>query len=146
MSALALLTGRLAAGVWKGGTMPATELVAFARGLGWPIRSGEISAFDDKAAYLTQLGELAEVPDYVRPNWDSLADGLRDTDVQQRQLLVIETDAPTPFDALAVEVLDEAAAFWAAHGATMQVVWFGPIEAPALDQIDPLRRSRSRTV
>lgn len=126
--------------------MTGTDLSVLAKGLGWPVRSGEISASDDKAAYLTQLGELAGVPDYVRPNWDSLADGLRDTDVDERQLLVIETNAPTPFDTIAVEILDEAAAFWAVHGATMQVVWFGPIDAPALDQIDPLRRSRSRTL
>lgn len=146
MSALALATGRLAPGVWRGGTMPSGPLRSLAEGLGWPVRGGHITAAEDKAEYLTQLGSIAGVPDYVRPNWDSLADGLRDTGITQRQLLVIESSAPTPFDALAVEVLDEAALFWAGQGATMQVVWFGPITAPTLDEIDPPRRSRVQSV
>lgn len=144
MSALALVTGRLAPGVWRGGAMSAAELTSLAEGLGWPVRGGVITATEDKANYLTQLGLIAGVPDYVRPNWDSLADGLTDTDIRTRQLLVIQTDVPTAFDAIAVDVLSEASTFWAKHGSTMQVVWFGPVDAPALDDIDPERRSRSR--
>lgn len=142
MSGLALATGRLAGGVWRGGSMSRSELTSLASGLGWPVRQGRIEAIDDKAAYLNALGTLAGVPDYVRPNWDSLADGLRDIEIVSRQLLAIETDQPTAFDATAVEILDEAVSFWESQRSTLQVVWFGPIEAPDLDQVDPVKRSR----
>ena len=142
MSALALVTGRLAPGVWRGGSMPSSDLAALADGLGWPVRRGEISTTDDKATYLEQLGTIAGVPAYVRHNWDSLADGLTDTGISSRRLLVIETSSPMPFDAIAIEVLEDAIRFWAKQGATMQVAWFGPVTAPALDDVDPVRLSR----
>lgn len=144
MSGLALLTGRLAPGVWRGGSMPSAELTTVAESLGWTVQRGSISTTEDKVGYVTQLGAIAGVPAYVRPNWDALADGLRDTGIENRRLLVIETEAPMPFDATAVEILDEAISFWSRHEATMQVVWFGPVEAPALDHVDPVRRSRTQ--
>jgi len=142
MSGLALVTGRLAPGVWRGGSMPRTELTNLARGLGWIVHEGQISAVEDKATYLDELGAIAGVPDYVRPNWDSMADGLRDTGITTPRLLVIQTNRPTPFDATAIEILDEAVGFWAVHDAIMQVAWFGPVEAPDLDQVNPDKRSR----
>lgn len=124
--------------------MPSNELTTLAEGLGWTVRRGQIDSTDDKAAYLARLGAIAGVPDYVSANWDAMADGLRDTGIENRRLLVIETEQPMSFDTAAIEVLDEAAAFWSAQAATMQVVWFGPVDAPELDQIEPVRRSRSR--
>lgn len=124
--------------------MPSAELTTLAESLGWTVRRGRIDSTDDKADYLARLGAIAGVPDYVRPNWDAMADGLRDAGIQNHRLLVIETEQAMRFDATAIEVLDEAAAFWRAQAATMQVVWFGPIDAPELDQIEPVRRSRSR--
>jgi len=117
--------------------------VTLAQGLGWDLRHGRIDTVDDKPAYLARLGSIAGVPSYVRANWDSLADGLRDTDITRRRLLVIETDVPTPFDATAIDILNEAVTFWSSHGQTMQVVWFGPVQAPDLDQVNPNRRSRN---
>lgn len=142
MSALAMVTGRLAPGVWRGGSMSSTDLTTLAEGLGWVVRRGQIDATEVKADYLAQLGTIAGVPSYVRSNWDSLADGLRDTGIETRRLLAIEAILPTPFDATAIEILDEAVTFWHAQGKTMQVVWFGPVDAPDLDEIDPIRRSR----
>lgn len=142
MSALALVTGRLAPGVWRCSSMSGTDLTSLAQGLGWPVVHGEITSTDDKAAYLAQLGAIAGVPGYVRPNWDSLADGLCDTNIGSRRLIVLETSQPTAFDATAIEILDDAASFWAKHGAVMQVAWCGPVTGPALDDIDPVRLSR----
>lgn len=144
MSALALVTGRLAPGVWRADAMSRIDLAALADGLGWSIRTGTIAATGDKAIYLGSLGTLAGVPEYVRPNWDSLADGLRDTGIEGQHLLLIETNEVTPFDDIAVDILEEATAFWAKQGEMMQVVWFGPVTAPRLDQIEPTRMSRSR--
>lgn len=144
MSALGLVTGRLAPGVWRADATSRIDLATLASGLGWSIRTGLIAATGEKSVYLSSLGLLAGVPDYVRPNWDSLADGLRDTGIEGRRLLLIETSESMPFDAIAVDVLQEAAIFWARQGEMMQVVWFGPVTAPQLDQIDPARTSRSR--
>lgn len=143
MSALGLGVGRLAPGVWRGGSTSPADLVSLAEGLGWSVRQGTIDHTDDKAVYLTQLGAIAGVPSYVRSNWDSMADGLRDTGIMGRRLVVIETSAAMPFDSTAIGVLNEAVAFWARQNATMQVVWFGPVAAPALDGVDPVKRSRS---
>lgn len=124
--------------------MSSGELATLAEGLGWDVKHGHLDPTNDKAAYITKLGSIAGVPSYVRPNWDALADGLKDTSIERRRLLVIETNHPTPFDATAVEILNEAVTFWAKHNRIMQVVWFGPVEAPELDQVDPVRRSRNR--
>ncbi len=144
MSALALVLGRLAPGVWRGGTQTSGELVRLAESLGWDVRSGTLDAPDDKTGYLESLGTIAEVPAHVRPNWDAMADGFRDLSFDRRLLLVIDAPSLSAFDGIAVEILDEAVTFWAAHGATLQVVWSGPIQAPGLDDVDPVKRSRTR--
>lgn len=141
MSALALVAGRLAPGVWRSDSTARPEVAALAAGLGWSVRSGTIET-EDKADYLRRLAEIAEAPSYVQPNWDSVADGLRDLTFERRCLILVETQRPNPLDTTAIEVLDEAAVFWARQAKVLQVIWFGASSAPALGEVDPTRASR----
>ncbi len=141
MSVLALLSGRLAPGVWSSSATP-TDVEDLAVGLGWTVHS--VRTCGDKTQLLTDLGRAVGVPSYVRPNWDSLADGLRDISLAPgaRHLVVVDAPDPTPLDVTMIEILDEAATFWRRFDATFQVIWIGSAAAPRLDQIDPIKASR----
>lgn len=141
MTLLALLSGRLAPGVWRSNAAP-SDVRDLAVGLGWTVDA--VGTNDDKAQFLSDLGHTVGVPDYVRPNWDSLADGLRDISLApgERRLLVVDAPQPTAHDETMIEILDEAAAFWRRFGATFQIVWIGASTAPHLDAIDPVKASR----
>lgn len=142
MSRLGLVTGRLAPGVWRTDAGDRSELANLAAGLGWDVRSGAIEHSADKRAYITRLAELVCAPRYVRANWDSLADGLRDLSIGDQSMWLIEPTDVSPFDAIAVEIFGATAEFWERHGTHLSVVWFGSAPAPRLEDIDPPRRSR----
>jgi hypothetical protein len=141
MSLLALLTGRLAPGVWRS-EAPVTEVQDLSVALGWTVNTTTTS--ENKTDFLDLVGRSVGVPAYVRPNWDSLADGLRDIslDAGDRRLLIVDAAQATSHDQTMIEILDEAAAFWHRWGATFQIVWIGEATAPRLDQVDPVKVSR----
>jgi len=142
VSFLALVTGRLAPGVWRTDPGARDELATLASGLGWNVRSGAIPVIDDKQAYITALAEILDAPSYVRSNWDSLADGLRDVVLDRHALWLIEPAGASSFDAVAQGVLEDTIDFWERNGRLVTVVWFGALQAPQLDDVDPPRRSR----
>lgn len=141
MSVLSLLSGRLAPGVWRSDVTP-TEIHDLAVGLGWTVDMTTTS--EDKTELLTRVGSAVGVPGYVRPNWDSLADGLRDLSLAHgaHHLLIVDGSRITPHDQTMIEILDEAAVFWHRFGAAFQIVWIGAASAPRLEQVDPVKASR----
>lgn len=141
MSLLSLLSGRLAPGVWRSDATSA-EVHDLAVGLGWTVDMTTTS--EDKTEFLTRVGSAVGVPGYVRPNWDSLADGLRDVSLADgaRYLLIVDGSRATPHDQTMIEILDEAAAFWHRFGAAFQTVWIGAASAPRLELVDPAKASR----
>jgi len=152
VSLLALLTDRLAPGVWRLDHEP-NGLGALAAGLGWTVR--QFRVVDDKAELISALGTAVGVPDHVRGNWDSLADGLTDIawDSERRLLVVADrtvADEPAVDGAetgahvvVLTSVLNDAAAYWNRHGAVFQVVWIGEGSAPQLADVEPISVRRS---
>lgn len=140
MTLLGLLTDRLAPGVWRSDDEP-DDVDGSARALGWDVRRVVLS--DDKGRVITDLAEAAGAPGYVRANWDSLADGLKDIDAPDghRLLLVIET-AGSAHDSTVVDILNEASSFLARFGTRLQIVWIGPGDAPHVEAVHPIRSSR----
>ena len=141
---LALLTHRLAPGVWQadGNADDIASIERLADGLGWDVRI--FATDDDKAVTIESVGRAARVPPYVRSNWDSLNDGLRDISEPRNDQLLLIADAATATanDAVLIEILDDAAQFWRAHGVEFCVVWVGPGDGPRLDAVEPIRASR----
>ncbi len=146
MSVLALLTGRLAPGVWHldpdADEADPTTIARLADGLGWDVRPFIVAP--DKADLIDAVGEAARVPSYVRSNWDSLEDGLRDIAPPRNDRLLLIADAPTvtAVGDVLIEILDGIARFWHGHGVRVCVVWIGPGPGPRLDAVSPIRASR----
>ncbi len=141
---LALLTHRLAPGVWQidGNADDIVSIERLADGLGWDVQT--FATDDDKAATIESVGRAARVPPYVRSNWDSLNDGLRDISRPRNNqlLLIADAAAVTANDHVLIEILDDAAQFWGRHGVRFCVVWVGPGAGPRLDAVEPVRASR----
>ncbi len=144
MSLLALLTHRLAPGVWQidGNAADIAAIEHFADGLGWDVRT--FATDDTKAATIESVGRAARVPSYVRSNWDSLNDGLRDISRPRNSQLLLIADAATVTanDQVLIEILDDASQFWDRHGVRFYVVWVGPGAGPRLEAVEPVRASR----
>lgn len=144
MTLLALLTDRLAPGVWHidPNVADPAAIEELADGLGWDVR--HFSPDDDKAATIRDVCDAAGAPGYVRSNWDSLEDGLRDIarPRNDRLLLIADSSTATAFDDVVIDILDNTARFWDRYGIRIVVVWVGPGSGPRLDAVAPVRASR----
>ena len=138
---LALLTDRLVPGVWRV-EEPPPGLDDLATGLGWAVAT--VSADTDKAGLIGDVSAALGAPDYVRANWDSLADGLTDLTPPPGRRLLVVVDAPheTRDGLVLSDILADTIAFWWPEGVVMQVLWIGPGAAPLLDDVDPIRADR----
>jgi hypothetical protein len=140
MTLVGLLTGRLAPGVWRVDEEP-SGIESLAAGLGWTVR--RFSTDEDKGRLIGAVADAAGAPSYVRGNWDSIADGLKDIEPPAggRLLLLAETSG-TAHDQILTDILDEACAFLSRFDVHLQVLWVGPGEAPHLTAVDPIRANR----
>lgn len=136
---LALLTGRLAPGVWSCPEAP-DDLAALVTGLGWTPIVLDLRRSPDKPQILACLAAEAGFPDYYRPNWDATADCLKDLS-GRKWLVIVRADGVDPGVApvaVLLDVLSEVSGFWARHGRNFSTLWIGrpaPEESLALAEV-----------
>lgn len=140
MTLLGLLTGRLAPGVWRVDEEP-DGIDSLATGLGWTVR--RFRTDEDKGRLISAVADAAGTPSYVRGNWDSIADGLKDIEPAGGRLLLLAETSGTAHDPILTDILDEACAFLSRFDVHLQVLWVGPGAAPQLTAVDPIRANRS---
>lgn len=136
----ALLAGRLAPAVYRWErAWPAARIRVDAERAGWRPAYVDGRDADDKAAFLDELAEALDFPDWFGGNFDALADCLRDLTSAGGVLLVWESwstlaeQDPGSF-AIAVEVLGERAADPAADPFAVLLCGEGPpVGVPDLD-------------
>lgn len=139
---IALLTGRLASGVWSISDADPDAVRVLAHGMGWTVATVEVAAGIDKAELLGRLARSVGFPTHYRANWDATADCLKDLPgpADARWLLLFDARAirsvPPPVVTL-VDVIDEAATFVEHHGGRLFALWIGPPldVAPALSDL-----------
>lgn len=139
LTELALLTGRLAPGVWRTDEEP-DRVESLATGLGWTTR--RVVVRPDKEQLISDVADATGAPAYVRSNWDSLADGLKDIEPPGGRLLLLAESSGTVHDEILIDILDEAARFLDRFGVQLQILWIGLGPSPHLAAVDPIRASR----
>ncbi len=138
----ALLTGRVAAGIWSLPRLP-DDLDARIRGLGWfPIvAEGDLASKD---AFLAALRAAAEFPDWVGNNWDAFEDAMTDLSWLPPGPLLVVVPATVP--TMAIDILGDVSGFWERRHRRFGAVVHGELPEgraatlPRLDQLPILVR------
>ena len=100
-------------------SLPISMLGTAAREAGYYFAEIDLADAYDKNSFLQALADALEFPDWFGHNWDALEDCLMDLSwLDAPGFVLVLTDADTIMDenpddfAEAIEVFDEAAAYW----------------------------------
>lgn len=94
----------------------------------------QLGTVETKQTLLAHLGKAFSLPDYFRPNWDSLHECIRDEFIpQQGVFLVVEhaaalLDLPNNELRAFLSILVDTAQFWKAEGVRFSSMLVGPHE------------------